>query len=45
MVYLVRTGYAESGRVVAALIERAKSAGVDLRENSRFSPLDESDGR
>ena len=38
-------GYAESGRVVAALIERAKSAGVDLRENSRFSQLDESDGR
>lgn len=38
-------GYAESGRVVAALIERAKSAGVDLRENSRFSHLDESDGR
>jgi glycine/D-amino acid oxidase-like deaminating enzyme len=38
-------GYAESGRVVAALIERAKSAGVELRENSRFSQLDESDGR
>jgi glycine/D-amino acid oxidase-like deaminating enzyme len=38
-------GYAESGRVVAALIERAKSAGIELRENSRFSYLDESDGR
>ena len=38
-------GYAESGRVVAALIEHAKSAGVDLRENSGFSQLDESDGR
>src|SRR6187397_1272506 len=33
----LEAGYAESGRVVAALIERAKSAGVDLRENSRFS--------
>ena len=41
----LEAGYAESGRVVAALIERAKSAGVDLRENSRFSQLDESDGR
>jgi glycine/D-amino acid oxidase-like deaminating enzyme len=38
-------GYAESGRAVAALIERAKSAGVELRENSRFSQLDQSDGR
>ena len=37
-------GYAESGSVVAALIERAKSVGVRLRENSRFSHLDESDG-
>ena len=38
-------GYANSGRVVATLIARAKSGGVDLRENSRFSQLDESDGR
>ena len=41
----LEAGYAESGRVVAALVERAQSAGVDLRENSRFSHLDESDGR
>ena len=38
-------GYAESGRVVAALLERAKSLGVDLRENRRFAALDESDDR
>ena len=38
-------GYAESGRAVAALIERAKSAGVELRENTRFSQLDQSNGR
>ena len=36
-------GYAESGRVVAALIERAKSIGVELRSGSRFACLDESD--
>jgi glycine/D-amino acid oxidase-like deaminating enzyme len=41
----LEAGYAESGRVVAALIERAKSVGIELRENSRFSYLDESDGR
>jgi sarcosine oxidase / L-pipecolate oxidase len=41
----VEAGYAESGRVVAALVERAKSAGVELRENSRFSHLDEGDHR
>jgi glycine/D-amino acid oxidase-like deaminating enzyme len=41
----IKAGYAESGRVVAALIQRAKSAGIELRENSRFSYLDESDGR
>jgi glycine/D-amino acid oxidase-like deaminating enzyme len=34
-------GYAESGRVVEALVERARSLGVDLREGSRFSKLDE----
>ena len=38
-------GYAESGRVVAALVERAKSLGVDLREGSRFSKLDEGGDR
>jgi Glycine/D-amino acid oxidases (deaminating) len=41
----VEAGYAESGRVVAALVERAKSAGVEFRQNSRFSHLDEDDGR
>ena len=41
----VEAGYAESGRVVATLVERARSAGVELRENSRFSRLDEDDGR
>jgi glycine/D-amino acid oxidase-like deaminating enzyme len=38
-------GYAESGRIVAALIERAKSVGVELRGGSRFARLDESDDR
>jgi glycine/D-amino acid oxidase-like deaminating enzyme len=38
-------GYAESGRVVAALIERAKSLGVELREGTAFSRLDEGDDR
>jgi sarcosine oxidase / L-pipecolate oxidase len=33
-------GYAESGRVVATLIERAKSLGVQLREG-KFAALDE----
>ena len=41
----VEAGYAESGRVVTALVERAKSAGVELRQNSRFSHLEEGDGR
>ena len=41
----VEAGYAESGRVVAALVERARSAGVELRQNSRFSHLEEGDGR
>lgn len=34
-------GYAESGRVVETLLERARSLSVDLREGSRFSQLDE----
>ena len=38
-------GYAESGRVVAALVERARSLGVDLHEGSRFSKLDEGGDR
>jgi glycine/D-amino acid oxidase-like deaminating enzyme len=41
----VEAGYAESGRVVAALVERARFAGIELRQNSRFSHLDEGDGR
>ena len=41
----IEAGYAESGRVVAALAEHAKLVGVELRENSRFSHLDESDDR
>jgi glycine/D-amino acid oxidase-like deaminating enzyme len=38
-------GYVESGRAVALLIERAKSLGVELREGSKFTALDEADGR
>jgi glycine/D-amino acid oxidase-like deaminating enzyme len=41
----VEAGYAESGGVVAALVERAKSTGVELRQSSRFSRLDEGDCR
>jgi glycine/D-amino acid oxidase-like deaminating enzyme len=41
----LEAGYAESGRVVAMLIERANSAGIELRESSRFSHLDEGDDR
>jgi glycine/D-amino acid oxidase-like deaminating enzyme len=41
----VEAGFAESGRVVAALVERARSAGIELRQNCRFSHLDEGDGR
>jgi glycine/D-amino acid oxidase-like deaminating enzyme len=41
----IEAGYAESGRVVATLLERAKSLGIELRENSRFSRLDEADHR
>jgi glycine/D-amino acid oxidase-like deaminating enzyme len=38
-------GYVESGRVVAALIERAKSLGVELRDGIGFAKLDEADDR
>jgi glycine/D-amino acid oxidase-like deaminating enzyme len=41
----LEAGYAESGHVVATLIERANSAGIELRESSKFSHLDEGDGR
>src|SRR6266404_4049224 len=37
----LEAGYAESGRVVAGLIGRAKSLGVELLEGARFSQLDE----
>jgi len=38
-------GYAESGRAVATLIQRAESIGVELRSSSRFAHLDERDHR
>jgi len=38
-------GYAESGRAVATLVQRAESIGVELRSNSRFAHLDEHDHR
>jgi glycine/D-amino acid oxidase-like deaminating enzyme len=41
----LEAGYAESGRVVATLIGRAKSLGIELREGVRFLRLDEGDDR
>lgn len=41
----LNAGYAESGRVVAILVERAKSIGSELREGAKFSQLDEGDDR
>jgi glycine/D-amino acid oxidase-like deaminating enzyme len=41
----VEAGYAESGRAVATLIQRAGSIGVELRSSSRFAHLDERDHR
>src|SRR5436190_17886226 len=41
----VEAGYAESGRAVATLIQRAESIGVELRSCSRFAHLDEHDNR
>lgn len=41
----LEAGYAESARVVATLIGRAKSLGIELREGVRFSRLDEGDDR
>lgn len=38
-------GYAESGGVVATLVERAKSFGVELREGTRFAELHERNRR
>src|SRR6058998_2078797 len=37
----LEAGYAESGRVVGTLIERAKSVGIRLRDGVRFFRLDE----
>jgi glycine/D-amino acid oxidase-like deaminating enzyme len=39
----LEAGYGESGRVVATLIGRAKSLGIELREGVRFSRLDGDD--
>ncbi|HEX3620482.1 MAG TPA: FAD-dependent oxidoreductase [Candidatus Udaeobacter sp.] len=39
----LEAGYTESGRVVATLIGRAKSLGIELLEGARFSKLDERD--
>src|SRR5881394_3730412 len=41
----LEAGYAESGRAVAALIQWAKSLGVELRENAKFRDLDEAGDR
>ena len=38
-------GYVESGRVIATLVQRAKSLGVELRESASFAALEESDSR
>ena len=38
-----QAGYVESGHVVALLVERAKSLGVELRKGSQFTGLDEDD--
>src|SRR5438105_9122176 len=38
-------GYVESGRVVATLVEHAKSIGVELRERAKFVALNENDDR
>jgi len=41
----IEAGYAESGRAVAMLIERAKALGVELRNGTRFVCLDENGDR
>ncbi len=41
----LEAGYAESGRVVATLIRRAKSLGIELLEGARFFKLDEGNNR
>jgi glycine/D-amino acid oxidase-like deaminating enzyme len=37
-------GYAESGKVVATLLDHAKSLGVELRDNAKVVSLDEAEG-
>jgi glycine/D-amino acid oxidase-like deaminating enzyme len=41
----LEAGYAESGQVVARLVERAKALGVELRQGVRFTQLYESHDR
>src|SRR6516225_1542847 len=41
----IEAGYAESGRAVARLVERAKALGVELHDGVRFVQLHETDGR
>jgi glycine/D-amino acid oxidase-like deaminating enzyme len=41
----VEAGYAESGRVVATLVGRAKSVGIELCEGASLLRLDEGDDR
>jgi len=41
----LEAGYAESCRVVATLIRRAESLGIELREGVKFSQVDEGDDR
>ena len=41
----LEAGYAESSRVVTTLIKCAESMGIELREGTRFSQLDEGDDR
>lgn len=41
----LHAGYAESGRVVAALLERAKALGVTVRANTSFAALDQKGDR
>jgi glycine/D-amino acid oxidase-like deaminating enzyme len=38
-------GYAESGRVVGRLLEKARSLGVDLQEGAKFAELMETNGK
>ena len=41
----LEAGYAESGRVVATLIRRANSLGVEFHQTTKFRDLDETGGR